>query len=306
MRSLICILSALVLAGCGGGGGSGGGGSGSGATPQAFTSFENLEPGSLVQLDAGTARQGIVRVGDDGETIVAQGPFAAVDATLDVQLDADADLTTLRLRAGGRTIALDLRRDDTDGGELEGDARFIVIERETDTSLAYIALSDPEAFGFDYLTFGEWASFRAPTPEVLIGWGAFGAKTAVAGMPTAETATYTGATLGSAFVADGDIDGLQDVGADVTLNANFGTATLGFTTTRTRDLETDALIPALNMNGTLAINGAGFGGTATTTSGWSGPVDGSFYGPAAEEAGGVFDVSGAGFERYMGAFGAKQ
>ena len=301
MRWLIGILPALALAGCGGGGGGGGGDS-----PLAFTSFDDLEPSSTVQLQAGNARQGIVRVDDQGENIVALGPFAAVDATIVVQLDADADLTTLRLSAGDRTIAFDLRRDDTDAGELEGDARFFGIERETETRLDIIALSESDAFEFNYLLFGEWASVRAPTPEVLIGWGAFGAKTELAGMP-ADTATYTGAAIGSAFPADGNIDGVQDVGAEVTLNANFAATTLGFTTTGTRDLETDAPIPALDMTGALTIDGAGFGGAATTTSGWSGPVDGSFYGPAAQEAGGVFDMEGLnGFERYAGAFGAKQ
>jgi len=302
MRWLIGILPALALAGCGGGGGGGGGGS-----PTAFTSFDDLEPNSTVQFQAGNARQGIVRVDDQGETIVAVDPFAAVDATVVLRLDADADLSTLRLSAGDRTIAFDLRRDDTDAGELEVDARFFGIERETDTRLDAITLSDPEAFGFNYLMFGEWASVRAPRPEVLIGWGAFGARTDVAGMPDADSATYTGAAIGGAFPADGDIDGLLDVGADVELMANFAAATLGFATTGTRDLETDAPIPALDMTGALTIDGAGFGGTATTTSGWSGPVDGSFYGPAAAEAGGVFDVSGpVGFERYAGAFGAKQ
>jgi hypothetical protein len=296
MRLLIGILPALALAGCGGGG--------DGDSPLAFTSFDDLQPNSVVQLQAGNARQGSVQFDAEGENTIALGPFQEVDATANFELDDDTEVVGLRLAAGGRTIAFDVRRDDTVGGELEGDPRFVAIERETDTLFQVVVLSDPEAFGFNYLMFGEWASVRAPTPEILLGWGAFGARTQVAGMPTADTATYTGAAIGAAFAADGEV---LDLGADVELNADFAAATLGFATTGTRDLETGAPIGDLDMGGTLSIDGAGFGGTASTTSGWSGPVDGSFYGPAAEEAGGVFDMLGSvGFERYTGSFGTKQ
>jgi len=35
-------------------------------------------------------------------------------------------------------------------------------------------------------------------------------------------------------------------------------------------------------------------------------VTGKFYGPAAEEVGGIYNISGSGLNRHAGAFGAKR
>jgi hypothetical protein len=48
-------------------------------------------------------------------------------------------------------------------------------------------------------------------------------------------------------------------------------------------------------------------GTLTTSGGLSGNSTGQFYGPNAEELGGVFFLkAGSGVESYRGAYGAKQ
>ena len=48
-----------------------------------------------------------------------------------------------------------------------------------------------------------------------------------------------------------------------------------------------------------------FTGNVTAT-GLSGTSTGRFYGPSAQELGGVFSLSGAGMEHYAGGYGAKR
>ena len=62
----------------------------------------------------------------------------------------------------------------------------------------------------------------------------------------------------------------------------------------------------LNMQGTLtyAAGSNDFSGSVSS-SGLNGNAKGRFYGPAANEAGGTFALTGSGVQAYIGAFGAK-
>ena len=66
----------------------------------------------------------------------------------------------------------------------------------------------------------------------------------------------------------------------------------------------------LDMTGSLsyAANSNSFKGIVATTGGLTGTSTGQFYGPNAEELGGVFSLKGTGTskENYAGAYGAKQ
>ena len=66
--------------------------------------------------------------------------------------------------------------------------------------------------------------------------------------------------------------------------------------------------PGLDLTGTLryAAGTNTFGGDITSANGMSGRADGRFYGPGAEEVGGVFETRGAGTEVYGGAFGGRR
>ena len=61
------------------------------------------------------------------------------------------------------------------------------------------------------------------------------------------------------------------------------------------------------MAGTLnyAAGSNAFSGNVSAT-GLTGSSSGQFYGPNAEELGGVFSLEGAGVETYIGGYGAKQ
>jgi hypothetical protein len=101
--------------------------------------------------------------------------------------------------------------------------------------------------------------------------------------------------------------------AEVSVTADFGTRSLAFATsntTLTRDLQTSSAAPGLNLTGSLtyAPGSGNFTGTLVSAGGtMAGPTNGRFYGPAAQELGGVFVVKAAdGPESLTGAYGAKR
>jgi hypothetical protein len=65
---------------------------------------------------------------------------------------------------------------------------------------------------------------------------------------------------------------------------------------------------SLNMTGTLNYSPGSnqFSGAVSTAGGMTGTAQGRFFGPAAEEIGGTFSVTGPGVQSYGGAFGGAR
>ena len=80
------------------------------------------------------------------------------------------------------------------------------------------------------------------------------------------------------------------------LTANFGAGTISYNATLTGTREgggTNIAFGALNGSGSLSLRGASFNGSGTTNgSGYKLDVNGHFYGPAAQEVGGIFRLTG--------------
>jgi hypothetical protein len=300
MRNSISIVATLAVAACGGGGGGGGGDSflPSGVTPIPFTSFSALGPNEVVDLEAGDAREGAIVVDADGN-VVGLDPQQRVAASLQLRTDDDIAFDALRLFVDGRRITID-SNDPNVSIVSDPDDVLLIVQRETDDALDLVALVEPGAIALDHLTFGFWAS-GGVEQEALLGVGAFGALTDATDVPTTGTARYEGALVGIAILGGETVDG---VAAEVALDANFATAEIAFASSGTES--EIGPVPALDMAGDLAIAGERFAGTGTTAGGLTGPVEGSFYGPAAVEAGGVFDLGGLGGDRFTGSFGARQ
>jgi hypothetical protein len=182
-----------------------------------------------------------------------------------------------------------------------------------------------------YTTFGAWGDCTVPscgsgnTETGVAGWYVYGQETPVAAIPSTGSATYLGTINGNYF--DGTPTAYA-VRADLTVTAYFDSSTPGhrarsvdFATTGTNTvvlpplggIGATAMRSDLNINGTLGIvagtnqfagsvsdDGANLpGGTART-----GSVTGRFYGPAANEIGGVYSLSGGG-QTNIGSFVAK-
>jgi hypothetical protein len=98
----------------------------------------------------------------------------------------------------------------------------------------------------------------------------------------------------------------------VSANVDFQTRNIGFSTSNTSTLNLNSGArnsndTSLNLSGTLsyAPGANSFGGTLTAGNGISGPASGRFYGPAAQEMGGVYSLQGQAGSM-LGGFGAKR
>jgi hypothetical protein len=171
----------------------------------------------------------------------------------------------------------------------------------------YALAANPYAFGWDYQSYGVWAS-GAGTGSGTFGSMSIGASTAGANIPTSGSATFTGNSGGRYASATGES---FFTSSTMTAAVNFVTRSVAFSTASTEtspDLGSFTTNNSLNMSGTLSYGSASnqITGTVITTGGQSGSVSAVFYGPSAQEIGGNFAVTGSGLEAYAGSFGGKR
>jgi hypothetical protein len=175
-----------------------------------------------------------------------------------------------------------------------------------DAQVALVA--NPHALGWNYQSFGVWNTASA-------GGGAmhassFGVPTPASAVPTSGTATFTGKLAGLYVSPSGQGSAAA---ADLSVRADFRTRSLVFGssgTVVTRDLRAPVAAPGLNLSGTLTYQPGSnaFSGTLRNAAGtMSGTTSGKFYGPAAQELGGAFNLRASGTsEAFTGAYGAKR
>lgn len=177
------------------------------------------------------------------------------------------------------------------------------------TASAVGLIGNPYVAGWDYQSFGVW-NMQKVDGSGIVSAHSYGAATPASAVPLSGTATFAG-KLGGLYVSPAGEGSIA--ASDVTVNADFSARSLSFAssnTVTTRDLAAATPAPSLNLSGTLsyAPGSDAFSGTLTSASGtMSGTSNGQFYGPKAEELGGVFVVrSPSTVETFTGAFGAKQ
>ncbi len=151
--------------------------------------------------------------------------------------------------------------------------------------------------GFQYLAYGGWGeeSGSSGTVNGVVGFMVVGAPTAPANIPVTGTASYSGASAGIYLNSATNFAGV--FGATFNAAANFANRSLAVSTTNTIVNEGSGNVsrPEHNYSGTLtyAAGSNQFAGPITTaTSGLSGTATGLFFGPAAQEIGGVFNATG--------------
>lgn len=275
----------LMLSACGGGDGGG---------TASFTSWSSIQPSSTVVAQGQSLE-------DRGGTSV---PLVS-SSTATLSFDADKILSELVLRTPTTTVSVDVFQFGVEPG-------FVEAGSSTDLTTSAIFAIPP---GYEYQTFGIWET--GATPNNVFGAFSAGAPTVASNIPTTNGATFTGDLVG--FYVD-PLGNRSFAFGDVTVNANFGSRTLGFSTQNTvikTDLGTLGTARSdLNLSGTLSY-AAGtntFTGSVTSpgsplSNPLSGNSSGQFYGPSAQELGGVFFLSdpsdSVSLETYSGAYGAK-
>jgi hypothetical protein len=165
---------------------------------------------------------------------------------------------------------------------------------------------------FQYLTWGSWDEESGSSGPVngVVGFLVVGQPTPPANIPVSGTATYTGLTEGYLTnFTNSDTSFVGDFYADFSATANFSARTLAVRTSgmMMNAGETPTSRPEHNYSGTLRYSAGSnqFSGTVTTASGGTGTATGQFFGPAAQEIGGVVDIS-SGTIRMIGTFAGKQ
>ncbi len=297
MRCTAALMVLGALAACGGGSDS------DGPPAVTFTTVSAIEADSYVKTRQSVARAVPIVVANDGTIAKADDPAGPFDADLLVRFDDVVDLVAARIQPFA--VNLDAARPGILRDVAPGDPRFVVLAEDTIPKNADRAvMGDPGSAGLEHLLFGIWLQPGIAFFDVAyLGGAAFGTFTPAAAVPSGGAATYTGPSVGHRVAADGVVSA---VSSTVTLVADFDQAQASLATDAGLDIATGAVLPDLAISGTLAVSGNRLAGSGTTAGGLSGPIDGRFFGPAAEEAGGAFDLKGAGVERYIGSFGAKR
>ena len=145
-----------------------------------------------------------------------------------------------------------------------------------------------------YVQYGQWR--RATTTSGVTStndtYVVFGTKTPASAVPHSGSATYS-TVLDGTYV---NKNGVYEVDGAGSLTANFGGGTIGYSATLTGTREgggTNIAFGTLTGTGSIAYASSGFRGTGVTNgSGYKLDVNGNFYGPAYQEIGGIFHLTG--------------
>lgn len=147
-----------------------------------------------------------------------------------------------------------------------------------------------------YVQYGQWR--RSTTSGGVTStndtYVVFGTKTPSSALPHSGSASYA-TYLDGTFV---NKNGVYAVAGTGSLNAYFGTGLIDYSATLTGTPEaggSNIAFGTTSGTGSISFGSASFKGTGTTNvSGYRLDVNGNFYGPAYEEIGGIFRLTGNG------------
>ena len=178
---------------------------------------------------------------------------------------------------------------------------------------------NPASAGFSYQTFGYFFGnanngFLDTARDAFVGYQSIGRATKGSEMPKSGSAEYNGITHG--YYNGNQVTALNKIHADFA-KRNLSYETVGSAQLHTFEGEnrTSHVIedkPAFNLSGSATWGGntGDFAGDIRTEEGLTGKMQGRFYGPAAEEVGGVFGLQGVATDgsavQYVGGFGAQR
>lgn len=293
-----------LLAGCGGGGGGSGGGGAASLPVRPFTAWSAVTANSTVQpagvshvfeaTQANNLVTGINGAGTSDENSTALGLSYGNARVLSAMqfMSPTSNVTITHAPIVNSTISCQ------SGLCTAGD--------EVNDTIGLIA--DPYTLGLEYHTFGMWLADR-PT-SATAGVLAVGTLTPGASVPTSGTGTFNGLALG--FYSDGTGQAHQ-LTAQMSAAYDFGARLVTLSTSNTQlvNLNTAAVTSGagLDISGNLTYN-AGTnlitGPVTSQNSQLSGSANARFFGPNAEEIGGVLSMRGAGTQALNAAFGGKR
>ena len=302
-KVFILCLPILLLSACGGGGGSSSGA----ISLEPFISWSSITPPAEVVIIDGVSQGAAYTAGTNGFTsIIDQGVSTSSEATIRYREDATIERIEIM------TPTEEMVWDEGSGDIITETTEVIFASDPSDSDIAFIINPTEPNLNWDYQTFGVWVT-GVDTDRGTVGAMSIGAPTTGSAIPLFGDATFTGITSGLYVDTTGTTS--YFTASPLIMEADFFNRELILTTTDTlkTNVETDVTTAAsnLDMEGTLSYaRGSNFftGAVETTdvVNTLAGTSTGKFYGPKAEELGGVFELTGEGLESYLGGYGAKQ
>lgn len=295
----IVLMSALGACVGGAGGGGGGPGGGSVAPDVSFTSFTAIPPNQAVVM------QGVSQTASGTSSTLQLNDIDRNDSSTVLTYDAKGNLTGLTLTTPQSSMSF-TGKEITPSHDREGRRTAFVGQDETALAVAV----DPTYKGWNYQSFGVWLK-DVSVNSFQAGALSAGAITPASALPTGLTdARFTGHAAGFYFDGEGNryaTDAQMNAISDFkNRNIQFSTSGTLLTDTSTRARTTDTTLD-LNGNWSYAPGTSQFSGSVRTADGaLTGTGSGRFYGPNAEEIGGVYGLTGAGGARMLGGFGGKR
>lgn len=203
--------------------------------------------------------------------------------------------------------------DKTNGDTIDDSDVAVVAANASGSNIGVVINAENDDVGWSYQTFGLWET-GLDTGSGTVGAITVGTPTAGSAIPENGTATFTGVSGGVYVDPTGATNYIT--ASALSADVNFSTRSIALTTAATTKLDTSSTTGIkvaasdLDMTGTLIYSRAvnSFAGNVTATGGLTGTSKGQFYGPNAEELGGVFSLKSTGPDvaGYQGAYGAKQ
>ncbi|WP_419175946.1 transferrin-binding protein-like solute binding protein [Desulfosediminicola sp.] len=288
---LLCCMTLVSISGCGGGSSSG--------TVNALAPFQMEANGTTITA-SGQSINTDWSLDEYGHTtdIIAQN---SINSSATLNYDSQGKITSIAVTTPYSSASWS-----AGNGEIYHDSLVAIGNSDSDFCIFIDPLNVDIDFG--YQTFGVWQTgldpYQGPGGAI-----SFGKQTPDSAVPATGLAEFYGLTAGTYVDEDGSRLYLTISGLYV--EADFSDRSLWFASYDTEkfnmlSLTENGLAPELDMRGTLSYDSGNnaFTGDVSTANEMSGTASGTFYGPNAEELGGVFALSGPGEAQYTGSFGA--
>jgi hypothetical protein len=288
MKKLWGMASLVVLAGCGGD-------SGTSSTLAPFVNWDtSLKANQTFQVSGISFETTLISDSTDA-TFSSASDAVERSVSLTGTVNASANgLTRFAITSNsGRSLSFS-------SGIIKEKGYFYALNLNRTEELS---LADPADLDWNYQSFGFWENKSQNFSLTTEGFYSVGVVTSDAALLSKTgKATYTGAGAFSYYQVGFNQERYK---SNITVEADFSKRELNF------DSKISGGPPNLNFTGALSYgqqNSSVFRGDLSNTDlSLTGSAVGKFYGPAAQEIGGVFSLkSSSGDQRVFGAFGAAQ
>ncbi len=292
MKKVALVFLPILISACAGGGNSS---STSSASTNAFTSWSaTIAANAPVSFTSGST-----------STMALDGTFAQTDAdgSATLALGGNGIFSSISASTPTNSVVFNAANGDSLQSGFFQTSTIALNKSETTIGV----FTNPTYYGFEYQTYGAWGSYgNATTSANAIS---VGSATPVTGIPATGSYVFNGGASG--YYTD-PTKFSYVTNANMTATVSFDARTVSFSTTGTNVSGSPSgsviAAPDLNLAGTLSIaTGANkISGVVTTVGGMTGNANGKFYGPAANEVGGTYAVSGSNLGSFVGGFGGKR